>query len=125
MKLVTNIKPRTDGTVIARDASGVPHVFKADETGALVCDIADKAFISRLLSQNDGGDFEPADPADFDEAEKLIPRQDAGDGDEGDDEGDLELGEDDEAPAGGLPLEANTPAAPDKSKAKGAKAARA
>lgn len=114
MKLITNIRPRSNGKVVARGADGVAWVFEADESGALVCDVTDKATIGRLLAQNDGQDYEPADEADYTEAERLLPRDD-------DDSGDDEVvmsdpGSYDEMPLGGLPLEANTPARPRKAK---------
>lgn len=124
MKLVTNIKPRRDGTVIVRGAGGVAHVFAPDEAGDLVCDIEDQATLAKLLAQNDGNDFSPADPSDFDAAEQLLPKDEDEGAGEGDEDGLEGLGEDDEAPNGGLPVEANTPPAEGKAP-KPKKAARA
>jgi hypothetical protein len=104
MKLLTNIKPRTDGTVAVRDAGGKPYVFKRDEFGALACDIPDAALVASLLSRS--GEFEPANAEDFEMAEALLRAKSKADGDEGgeDDDGDFT-----EAPNGGLPVESNTP----------------
>lgn len=69
MKLLTNIIPRKDGTIIL-EAGGRKYVFKPDDSGALVCDIDDSALVGRLLAMDDM--YEPADDADFDDAERLV-----------------------------------------------------
>lgn len=104
MKIQTNLRPRTNGTVIARNAAGKPFVFKADESGALVCDIDDPALVAMLLARGD--DFEPADPADFEAAQALVKGVVGDDDEDGedDDEGDGE-----EVVGDGMPQEANTP----------------
>lgn len=108
MKLLTTLKPRTDGTVTVRDAAGKPYVFKPDDAGVLVCEIEDPALVGRLLA---GEMFEPADEADHAQAELLL-RSAIGDEGEGDDDGDDDAdfdGDPDKVPAGALPDEANTP----------------
>lgn len=102
MKIQTHIRPRSNGTVIVRNAAGQPFLFKADENGALVCDIEDPALAAMLLCRAD--DFEPADPADFQAAQALVKDVVGDDGEDDDDDDD-----DGEAVLGGLPLEANTP----------------
>lgn len=61
MKLETDIKPRSEGVVLA-EANGNQHVFSPDADGHLVCDVPD-ADIAFLL---DTGNFYPASEADID-----------------------------------------------------------
>jgi hypothetical protein len=103
MKLTTTIAPRRDGTVIAKDLEGRPYTFEADPAfgGALCADVDDDEALVYLLGT---GHFEPADEADYPQASALVPADPDPDGDDdGDDDGE-------ESP-GGLPVEANTPAA--------------
>jgi hypothetical protein len=118
MKLQTSIRPRRDGTVVVSGEDGQKHAFKMDETGVLVCDVPDEATVARLLAI---GEFEPVDPADYEQAMALSEsawnaglanRADGADA-AGDDDGpDDDFTE--EVVPGGLPLEANTPPAPPK-----------
>lgn len=105
MKLLTTIKPRTDGAVIVRDSTGKPHVFKRDDEGLLVCDIEDPALVGRLLLSNS---FAPLDDADHQAAEQLMRDAGGGDDEQGDDDDGFD-GDPDEVPPGSLPVEANTP----------------
>lgn len=108
MKLLTTIKPRTDGTVIVRDSKGRALTFVADEAGILVCDVEDQALVGSLLVT---GDFEPADEADHQLAEGLVRAaagSDEGDGDDDGEDDDFD-GNPDAVPAGSLPVEAGTP----------------
>ena len=105
MKLLTTIKPRSNGTVTLAGADGAIYIFTADETGALVCDVPDEALVARVLA---AGTFEPADEADFAHAEALLKANAAdatGEG-QGQDDGD---DEDDDVDFDALPVEANTP----------------
>lgn len=115
MKLLTNITPRADGTVVVEDGKTV-YTFVADETGVdLVCDVEGDDLIARLLSTDN---FQPADEADFDRADELLralgaksaPRVSVADLDPDagfvDDEPD-----DDPVDMGAEPVEANTPPA--------------
>lgn len=110
MKLVSQLQPRRDGTVIVRDSAGQAHVFSADADGALCCEISDPDLLASLLRT---GNFIPADDADFEAATRLAMGDPSGEADDagglGSDDDDVD---DDEVVNGGLPLEANTPAAP-------------
>lgn len=103
MKLLTNIKPRSDGTVtFAKPAGAMPAAritFSLESGGDLVADVADDDAISWLLGT---GNCEPADEADFERAEALMPAPDAVE--EEDEEDDSS-----ESPNGVLPIEAMTP----------------
>lgn len=103
MKLLTTIKPRSDGTVIVRDAKGAPLVFKRDDSGDLVCDIDDAALVGRLLKLST---FEPADESDHAQAEALLLAAGGGEGDGEDD--DAEGDDDDPVDPNAMPVEANT-----------------
>lgn len=126
MKLQTSIKPRRNGTVNVAGLDGKTYTFVADDTGALVCDVDHDPTVAHLLKLRD---FEPADLGDFGAAEAMLKGAAAGDGDDdSDDDVDDDDPEDapgalDEAPAGGLPVEANTP--PKARPGKGGKKARA
>lgn len=120
MKLLTNIAPRSDGAVIfAKPAGATPAAritFSLDlQSGNLVADVADDDVIAWLLGT---GNCEPADEADFERADALLPKREAEDADEDEDEGFSE------SPNGGLPVEAMTPPANNKRKS-GAKRAAA
>jgi hypothetical protein len=111
MKIVTSIKPRTDGTVIALGASGRNYDFEASADGELECDVTDDKDLAALLSTHN---FHPANEADFEAALKLA------DFNAPVAEGTSEGGEeDDELDAGtGLPVELNTPPQPARKRAK-------
>lgn len=95
MKLETIIKPRRDGTVLARFGE-VLYTFVAGEDGTLACDVTDDAHVAHLLNT---GNFYPADPESFEEAAALV----ADPADEGEDEAD------DEGDENAAPVEAGTP----------------
>ena len=122
MKLQTTIKPRRNGTVNVMGLDGKTYTFAADDAGELVCDIDHDPTVAHLLKLRD---FEPADLGDFTAAEAMLKGAAAGDGDDdADDDGPEDApGALDEAPAGGLPVEANTP--PKALPGKGGKKARA
>lgn len=102
MKLQCNLKPRTDGTVIARDAKGKAYVFKREDGGALTCDVDDQALVARLLR---GGYFEPVNAEDFAAADAMM-----GDDEDGEGDGQAEGGDGDvEVVGNGGPQEAGTP----------------
>jgi hypothetical protein len=101
MKLITNIKPRRDGVVHA-NVAGQAYTFKADEAGDLVCDVDDKEALAALLAT---GNFAPYEEGDMAAAVQIAR---ASNGTDSEDDDDLE---DDDIPAGSLPLEANTPPA--------------
>jgi len=111
MKLLTRIPPRTNGTVILRDESlKGPIIFTADpQSGELCADVPGDALIARLLAS---GDFEPADEADYETAERLMDVAAAAAKDDGDDD------ESDDLPVkmvnDGMPIEAATPPVPAK-----------
>lgn len=89
MLIETPLKPRTDGTVIARSDDKAIYIFKPDADGALVCDVTDEGHIAWLIGT---GNFYPASGDDFTEASEIIAAADDVPGDEGealdDDEGD-------------------------------------
>jgi hypothetical protein len=74
MKLTTDIKPRKDGTVIAR-ASERAYTF-ADEGGMLVAEVHEDD-IGFLL---DTGNFYPADEADIEAGIAAVVEQQEGEG---------------------------------------------
>lgn len=104
MKLQTSIKPRREGVVRVMGLDGKAITFAADETGALVADVDHPPTVAHLLKL---GSFEPVDLEDFGTAVSIVRGAATGDADALDDDDDD--GPDDEAPAGGLPVEANTP----------------
>lgn len=65
MKLQTEIKPRRDGVVTLVGEDGKSYVFKADETGALVCDVDHELTI---VTATRSGNFFPA----FEEDEAAV-----------------------------------------------------
>ena len=113
MKLNTQIAPRKDGTVKVQGLDGAAYVFRADESGDLSCDVANDVTVAHLLA---GGNFYPADTADFDAAVKLA--KSVSDEDDEDPNGD-DL-DDDEGDESALPVEAGTPPAPAKKPRKAA-----
>lgn len=98
MLILTSIKPRTSGVVIAREGETV-YTFAPDAAGDLVCDVHDEAVVRRLLLT---GLFEPANETDFSRAEAVMAAGDAADGEDEDDDADDEGNED------ALPIEAHT-----------------
>lgn len=69
MKLQTTIKPRRDGTVIARNAKGEKFLFAPNEFGDLVADVTDEALVRDLLRNED---FLPYDTEDLAAAAALV-----------------------------------------------------
>lgn len=123
MKLITNIPPRLEDTVVATGLArgmkpGAEYTFQRDvETGELVCDVDDDSDAAMFLALP-GERFAPFNEADFAKAESLVDQRLRELGkDDDDDEAD-----DDEADPNAPPIEAGTPPAPAKKKAK-AKAA--
>lgn len=116
MKLLTHIKPRTDGTVIFVGDDGEKYTFRADADadGVMTCDVEDEATLTRLLGLQN---FEPADEADYEKANALAgsAKTDT-DPDDGDD-----LDDDLPPDLNALPVEANTPRKPAPMVQKGAK----
>lgn len=109
MKLLALIKPRKDGTINLTDSEGKAYLFKADESGDLVCDVDDEALVKRALAT---GNFAPADESDFDLAEKLVVQavtEESGDGDHSDDDDDYDDGDDEGVNEAAMPVEAATP----------------
>lgn len=112
MLLITEIKPRTDGTVIATSLDGKrKFIFAANAQGELSCEVDDEPLLKQLLRSEN---FFPANESDYDAAIKLsgvsaAPRQ-LGTGDdvgEGDDDGDDDI-DADEGDPNGAPVEAGT-----------------
>lgn len=95
MKLSTEIKPRTDGTVRVQGEDGQTYVFKGEE---LECEIADEATVKRLLGL---GTFFPASDADHEAALALM-----------DDDIEDDGGEDDQADPDAPPIETGVTATP-------------
>lgn len=95
MKLITDIKPRRDGVVVAF-AGGKNWAFKADENGEIVGDVDCPEALAQLLAT---GNFQPYDEADLAAASILVTGPDADAEDDG------------EEAVGGLPIEAGTPPA--------------
>lgn len=108
MKLQTSIKPRRDGTVTVLGQDRQTYVFAAGPDGELTADVADEATVAHLLAT---GNFWPADEADQEQALELVKQaQKADEADEDDDE--------DEADDNALPVEAETPPAPRRGRAR-------
>ena len=102
MKLLTHIKPRTDGRVIVVGDDGKKYTFCADADGVMACDVEDEATVTRLLGLQN---FEPADEADYEKANALAGSAETDDDlDDGDD-----LDDDLPPDLNALPVEANTP----------------
>lgn len=75
MLLETTIKPRRDGTVIAR-MDGDTYTFTAGEDGTLSCEVSDDAHVALLVGTEN---FYPANSDDFALTVSLV----ADEGDEG------------------------------------------
>jgi len=117
MQLMTTIKPRRDGNVIVRNATGDQFVFKADSQGDLVADVTDAALVAQLLKSED---FVPTDPADYQEASTLVgvasdgndsARDSIGHTPEGSPPGEGQDEPDDEGDEDAAPVEGAAPAA--------------
>lgn len=111
MKLVTTIAPRGDGTVIVHGNDGNDYTFESNGEGELVCDVECNDTIENLIST---GNFFPFDSADYDAALQHLGKDTQGTDDDAQDgapDGVDDLDEEDEVTNGGMPLEAETPAA--------------
>ena len=106
MKLQTSIKPRRDGTVTVLGQDRQTYVFAAGPDGELTADVADEATVAHLLAT---GNFWPADEADQEQALLLVKRAQQADEAEEDE---------DEADDNALPVEAETPPAPRRGRAR-------
>lgn len=97
MKLATDVKPNSNGDVIA-EFGEKSYVF--NKASGMTCDVDDDAHVTHLVNT---GNFYPENPEDFVAASTLITsNEDATDGVDDDDE-------EDEVINGGAPLEALTP----------------
>jgi len=126
MKLICNVPPRRGGAPVkATGPSGAVYEFKMDDDGLMVADVPDTGDVAHFLTL--GERFEPADEADFGQADQLLAeaearrKAEAGESDDGQDDEDDDDVIDPDAP----PLEANTPPKPPKAKAPKAKAPKA
>jgi hypothetical protein len=124
MKLSTDIKPRSNGTVSLLGLNGKAYVFSGDP---LECDVDHDATVAHLLRL---GSFFPASERDEQEALELLGQKDGGDasgnpieGGEGAQGGELDKDGDERADLNALPLEANTPPQDIPGKGSGKKAA--
>lgn len=116
MKLETSITPRKDGTVRVRGIDKNEYTFALDaETGMVACDIEHPETLAHLLSL---GGFFPADEADHEKAASLIDMVNSTGEIDGDGPDELDGDDDEEANPDALPVEAGTPPAPRKKKAK-------
>ena len=106
MKLQTSIKPRRDGTVSVLGQDRQTYVFAAGPDGELTADVADEATVAHLLAT---GNFWPADEADQEQALELVKQAQKADEAEEDE---------DEADDNALPVEAETPPAPRRGRAR-------
>lgn len=103
MKLLTDIPPRRDGTVILTVSGGQKYTFADNGLGELEADITDEDHIAFAVSTQR---FYPADDGDSVLASELVQqRQDKNDGD------DEDADDDDKPDMNALPVEANTPPA--------------
>jgi hypothetical protein len=108
MKLQTSIPARRDGTLTVQGLDKKAYPFTLDAEGVLTGDVEDEATVAHLLATDN---FYPVNPEDYDAALQLAAGGQGGEG-EGDD-GEGGEGDDDiEQPAGGLPVEANSPLKP-------------
>ncbi len=107
MKLETSIALRNDGTVLWQGLDKTRLVFKPDENGMVVCDVAHEETVAYLLRT---GQFFPVDEADHQQASALVS-QIAGDSEVNDDDHDDGEDEDDEVDPNALPIESSTPPA--------------
>ena len=110
MKLQTSIPLRKDGTVTLAGLDGKSYVFKADESGDVVCDVEDAETLAHALQTEN---FWPADEEAYSEAEALLQQAAAKKAEEdGDDLDDLDDEEDDEViDPNAMLVESNTPPA--------------
>lgn len=108
MKLETEIKPRKDGTVKVAVGDAI-YEFKGEDR--LTCEVKDKGHLAHLLSL---GSFFPFDSAAIPTALSYVEESQAG----LDPEGEGEELSDDEGNETALPVEAHTPPARFKPKAK-------
>lgn len=108
MKLITNIRPRRDGTVVVHSLDGKKKwTFEADAAGDLVAEVDDDATVAALLRAESAY---PADEADFNRAEALLgQRLRAGASDDALDEDGVGDGIEDEGSPDAAPTEAGTP----------------
>lgn len=106
MKLQTSIKPRRDGTVTVLGQDRQTYVFAAGPDGELTAEVADQATVAHLLAT---GNFWPADEADQEQALLLVKQAQQADEAEEDE---------DEADDNALPVEAETPPAPRRGRAR-------
>jgi hypothetical protein len=104
MKLETEIKPRTDGTVKVK-LGAKEYVFAGEDR--LTCEVDDQAHVAQLLSS---GSFFPYDASAIPEALAVVEAHEP--------EGEGEDQPDDEGNEAALPVEANTPPARFKPKKK-------
>lgn len=119
MKLISNIPPRRDGTVVVKSPDGAKTFTFQREGHELVCDVDCDATVALLLRSEAAY---PADAADFDHAEELVGER-LGVALGADDDGlDGEDGADDEGSVNAPPAESNTQPAPNVNK--GRKASR-
>lgn len=96
MKLATDVKPNSNGDVIA-EFGEKSYVF--NKASGMTCDVDDDAHVTHLVNT---GNFYPENPEDFVAASTLITsNEDVTDGVDDDEE--------DEVINGGAPLEALTP----------------
>lgn len=106
MKLQTSIRPRRDGTVTVLGQDRQTYVFAAGPDGELTAEVADQATVAHLLAT---GNFWPADEADQEQALLLVKQAQQADEAEEDE---------DEADDNALPVEAETPPAPRRGRAR-------
>jgi len=113
MKLETSIAMRADGTVLVHGLNKKDYEFKLEaDSGMVVCEVDHPETLAHLLRL---GEFFPANESDHDKAASMIDLlQESADVD-GDESGE---DEDDDIDPNAQPLEAGTPPAPKKKKAK-------
>ena len=118
MKLQTSIPARRDGTLNVQGLNGKAYAFSTDADGVLTGEVDDEATVAHLLGT---GNFYPENPEDFDAALRLAGDDQGegdgegdvgGEGDDAGDDGDADGDDEIEQPAGGLPVEANSPLKP-------------
>lgn len=72
MQIETAIMLRKDGTVKVTSPTGVDYIFKPNDGGQVVCDVADEGDIAWLLRSDD---FFPANEEDYDTAYAITSAQ--------------------------------------------------
>lgn len=72
MQIETAIMLRKDGTVKVTSPTGVDYIFKPNDGGQVVCDVADEGDIAWLLRTDD---FFPANEEDYDTAYAITSAQ--------------------------------------------------